>query len=167
MGGTSSGKTTFINGCINELTETEDRVFLLEDTPELQCNILNSVFLTTTHYVSMKMLLQSSMRLNPDRIIVGELRRGEETLELLKAWNSGHAGGVSTIHANDCQSGLMKLEQYLAEVVASDQKKTILEGVDIVVNLIKNEENKRVVREIKLLKDYNENKKEYVLEEIM
>ena len=113
------------------------------------------------------MLLQSSMRLNPDRIIVGELRRGEETLELLKAWNSGHAGGLSTIHANDCQSGLMKLEQYLAEVVASDQKKTILEGVDIVVNLIKNEENKRVVREIKLLKDYDENKKEYVLEEIM
>ena len=146
--------------------KTEDRDFLLEDTPELQCNILNSVFLTTTHYVSMKMLLQSSMRLNPDRIIVGELRRGEETLELLKAWNSGHAGGLSTIHANDCQSGLMKLEQYLAEVVASDQKKTILEGVDIVVNLIKNEENKRVVREIKLLKGYDENKKEYVLEEI-
>ena len=114
----------------------------------------------------MKMLLQSSMRLNPDRIIVGELRRGEETLELLKAWNSGHAGGLSTIHANDCQSGLMKLEQYLAEVVESDQKKTILEAVDIVVNLIKNEENKRVVREIKALKDYDEKKKEYVLEEI-
>ena len=106
------------------------------------------------------------MRLNPDRIIVGELRRGEETLELLKAWNSGHAGGLSTIHANDCQSGLMKLEQYLAEVVESDQKKTILEAVDIVVNLIKNEENKRVVREIKALKDYDEKKKEYVLEEI-
>ena len=83
----------------------------------------------------MKMLLQSSMRLNPDRIIVGELRRGEETLELLKAWNSGHAGGLSTIHANDCQSGLMKLEQYLAEIVESDQKKTILEAVDIVVNI--------------------------------
>ena len=114
----------------------------------------------------MKMLLQSSMRLNPDRIIVGELRRGEETLELLKAWNSGHAGGLSTIHAYDCQSGLMKLEQYLAEVVESDQKKTILEAVDIVVNLIKNEENKRVVREIKALKDYDEKKKEYVLEEI-
>ena len=114
----------------------------------------------------MKMLLQSSMRLNPDRIIVGELRRGEETLELLKAWNSGHAGGLSTIHANDCQSGLMKLEQYLTEVVESDQKKTILEAVDIVVNLIKNEENKRVVREIKVLKDYDEKKKEYVLEEI-
>ena len=114
----------------------------------------------------MKMLLQSSMRLNPDRIIVGELRRGEETLELLKAWNSGHAGGLSTIHANDCQSGLMKLEQYLAEIVESDQKKTILEAVDIVVNLIKNEENKRVVREIKALKDYDEKKKEYVLEEI-
>ena len=114
----------------------------------------------------MKMLLQSSMRLNPDRIIVGELRRGEETLELLKAWNSGHAGGLSTIHANDCQSGLMKLEQYLAEVVESDQKKTILEAVDIVVNLIKNEENKRVVREIKALKDYDEKKKEYILEEI-
>ena len=106
------------------------------------------------------------MRFNPDRIIVGELRRGEETLELLKAWNSGHAGGLSTIHANDCQSGLMKLEQYLAEVVESDQKKTILEAVDIVVNLIKNEENKRVVREIKALKDYDEKKKEYILEEI-
>ena len=77
----------------------------------------------------MKMLLQSSMRLNPDRIIVGELRRGEETLELLKAWNSGHAGGLSTIHANDCQSVLMKLEQYHAEVVGSDQKKTRLEAV--------------------------------------
>ena len=60
----------------------------------------------------------------------------------------------------------MKLEQYLAEVVESDQKKTILEAVDIVVNLIKNEENKRVVREIKALKNYDEKKKEYVLEEI-
>ena len=59
----------------------------------------------------MKMLLQSSMRFNSDRIIVGELRRGEETLGLLKAWNLGHAGGLSTIHANDCQSVLMKLEQ--------------------------------------------------------
>ncbi|WP_280109829.1 ATPase, T2SS/T4P/T4SS family [Sebaldella termitidis] len=52
----------------------------------------NSVFLTTTYHVSMKMLLQSSMRFNSDRIIVGELRRGEETLGLLKAWNLGHAG---------------------------------------------------------------------------
>ena len=77
----------------------------------------------------MKMLLQSSMRFNSDRIIVGELRRGEETLGLLKAWNLGHAGGLSTIHANDCQSVLMKLGQYHAEVVGSDQKKTRLEAV--------------------------------------
>ena len=114
----------------------------------------------------MKMLLQSSMRFNPDRIIVGCVQKWRGNLGTAQSMNSGHVWGLSTIHANDCQSGLMKLEQYLAEVVESDQKKTILEAVDIVVNLIKNEENKRVVREIKALKNYDEKKKEYVLEEI-
>ena len=110
VGGTSSGKTTFINGCINELSGTEDRVFLLEDTPELQCNIQNSVFLTTTHHVSMKMLLQSSMRFNPDRIIVGCVQKWRGNIGTAQSMNSGHVWGLSTIHANDCQSVLMKLE---------------------------------------------------------
>ena len=109
VGGTSSGKTTFANACLNVLKDSGDRIIILEDTPELQCSADDTVKLQTTETEQMIELLQSTMRLNPTRIIVGELRKGIDTLELLKAWNSGHSGGMSTIHANDCLGGLLKL----------------------------------------------------------
>lgn len=165
VGGTGSGKTTFINACLQVLNNSDERLFILEDTRELQVSCINKNFLTTTYYVNMNSLLKTCMRMNPDRIIVGELRSGEVTLELLKAWNSGHSGGLSTIHANDALGGLHKLEQYLLEVTEANMSKLIATSIDIIVYLEK-ENNVRKVKEIKLLKEFDNNINDYVLKEI-
>ena len=99
-GGTGSGKTTLANAVIAEIVSTspEDRMVILEDTSEIQCAAENAVCLHTSDAVDMARLLKSTMRLRPDRIIVGEVRDGA-ALTLLKAWNTGHPGGVTTIHS--------------------------------------------------------------------
>lgn len=162
VGGTGSGKTTFTNACLNILKDTTDRIIILEDTDELQCPTPNQVKLKSTAIIEMKLLLQSSMRMNPIRIIVGELRRGKETQELLKAWNSGHSGGLSTIHADDCRGGLLKLKQYLQEETEGDNSLMIANSVHVMINIIK-ENNRRYVREIMEINGYDEEKKKYLL----
>ncbi|TIS32436.1 MAG: P-type conjugative transfer ATPase TrbB, partial [Mesorhizobium sp.] len=115
-GGTGSGKTTLANAVIAEIVETapEDRILILEDTAEIQCAAENAVALHTSDTIDMARLLKSTMRLRPDRIIVGEVRDGA-ALTLLKAWNTGHPGGVTTIHSNSAMSALRRLEQLTAE----------------------------------------------------
>ncbi|WP_348627961.1 P-type conjugative transfer ATPase TrbB [Mesorhizobium sp. M5C.F.Ca.IN.020.29.1.1] len=115
-GGTGSGKTTLANAVIAEIVETapEDRIVILEDTAEIQCAAENAVALHTSDTIDMARLLKSTMRLRPDRIIVGEVRDGA-ALTLLKAWNTGHPGGVTTIHSNSAMSALRRLEQLTAE----------------------------------------------------
>lgn len=165
VGGTSSGKTTFTNACLDVLKETTDRVLIIEDTPELICNVDNKVELVSTQNTSMNDLLKSAMRLTPDRIVVGEMRNGNVAIELLKLWNSGHDGGFSTIHAGSCQSGLLKLEQYLKEVTKGSQVIPILEAVHVVITMVK-ENNKRVLKEIKKVVGYDKDKEIYILEDI-
>ena len=131
----------------------------------MQCSADDTVKLQTTETEQMIELLQSTMRLNPTRIIVGELRKGIDTLELLKAWNSGHSGGMSTIHANDCLGGLLKLEQYLDEEIETDMSLLIANSVNIIINIIRGR-NRRYVREIKEVKGYDKKEKEYILEDI-
>ena len=98
-GGTSTGKTTLTNALLAEVAKTGDRVVLIEDTRELQCAAPNLVALRTKDgVVSLSDLVRSSLRLRPDRIPIGEVR-GAEALDLLKAWGTGHPGGVGTIHA--------------------------------------------------------------------
>ena len=104
IGGTGSGKTTFINACLNEFSESETRFIILEDTDEIQCSAPDTVKLESSEKTPMSRLMQSCMRLRPDVIIVGEMRSGEEVLSLLEAWNTGHNGGLSTVHANDWES---------------------------------------------------------------
>ncbi len=167
IGGTSSGKTTFVNACLKVLKGSKDRIAILEDTPELKIEVDNYLQIETNDKYTMKIGLEDTMRMNVDRIIVGELRRGEESLDLLNAWNSGHEGGLSTIHANQgILSGLIKLESYIGQVTQRDQKNAILEAVNILVNVVKTKDNKRVVREIAELKGYDKEKKEYILESI-
>lgn len=116
VGGTGSGKTTLanaINGAIAQLCPL-DRVVAIEDTKELQIPVENKVLLRTSENVSMQRLLRATMRLRPDRIIVGEVRGGE-AYTLLKAWNSGHPGGMATIHADSAAEGLQKLTDYVFE----------------------------------------------------
>lgn len=166
IGGTSSGKTTFVNACLDELKDTKDRVFLIEEIPELKCDAANKVELIVSEELSMQNLIQRSMRLNPSRITIGELRKGEETQSLLKAWNSGHPGGFSTIHADSCQDGLTKLEQYLSEVnVGYMQSYVIASSVNILV-FMASENGKRMVKEVKILKKYDKKNQEYILEDV-
>lgn len=135
-GGTGSGKTTLANSIVAEIVRAapEDRLLILEDTAEIQCNAENAVFLHTSDAVDMARLVKSTMRLRPDRIIVGEVRDGA-ALTLLKAWNTGHPGGVATIHSNTATSALRRLEQLTAEVSQQPMHEVIGEAVDLVVSI--------------------------------
>jgi type IV secretion system protein TrbB len=98
-GGTSTGKTTLVNALLAEIATTGDRIVLIEDTRELQCAAPNLVaFRTKDGAASLSDLVRSSLRLRPDRIPIGEVR-GAEALDLLKAWATGHPGGVGKLHA--------------------------------------------------------------------
>jgi type IV secretion system protein VirB11 len=116
VGGTGTGKTTLTNGIIQTIADVspQHRLVILEDTVEIQCRSANVVQLRTSDTVTMQQLLRATMRLRPDRIIVGEVR-GAEALALLKAWNTGHPGGVATVHANGAEAGLLRLEQLVEE----------------------------------------------------
>lgn len=132
-GGTSSGKTTLANALLAEMANRDERVILIEDTRELQCAARDQVALRTrTSSVTMADLVRSTLRLRPDRIIVGEVRGGE-ALDLLKAWNTGHPGGIATLHANSARSALDRLEQLVQEAVISVSRQLIADAVDIVV----------------------------------
>lgn len=116
VGATGSGKTTLANAVLDEVAKAapHDRLIAIEDTLELQVNVANHVLLRSNSAIDMQRLLRATMRLRPDRIVVGEVRGGE-ALTLLKAWNTGHPGGLATIHANSAQAGLLRLRQLIYE----------------------------------------------------
>jgi type IV secretion system protein VirB11 len=131
-GGTSSGKTTLANALLAELAARDERVILIEDTRELQCAAPDTVALRTrTGLVAMADLVRSTLRLRPDRIIVGEVRGGE-ALDMLKAWNTGHPGGIATVHANSAPAALSRLEQLIQEAVVTAPRRLIAEAIDLV-----------------------------------
>jgi P-type conjugative transfer ATPase TrbB len=132
-GGTSSGKTTLANALLAEIAKLDERVILIEDTRELQCSAADCVALRTKPGVAnMTALVRSTLRLRPDRIIVGEVRGGE-ALDMLKAWNTGHPGGIATIHANSARAALYRLEQLIQETVMSVPRRLIAETIDLIV----------------------------------
>jgi type IV secretion system protein VirB11 len=134
-GGTSTGKTTLVNALLAEVAKTADRVVLIEDTRELQCAAPNLVALRTKDGVaSLSDLVRSSLRLRPDRIPVGEVR-GAEALELLKAWGTGHPGGIGTIHAGSALGALRRLEQLIQEAVITVPRALIAETINLIVVL--------------------------------
>jgi type IV secretion system protein VirB11 len=135
VGGTSSGKTTLVNALLAEVADLGERVLILEDTRELKCAAADCVALRTKPGVaSLADLVRSTLRLRPDRIIVGEVR-GPEALDMLKAWNTGHPGGVTTVHANSAEAGLYRLEQLVQEAVVTVPRDLIAEAIDLVVFL--------------------------------
>ena len=134
-GGTSTGKTTLANALLLEIALTGDRVLMLEDTVELQCRADDHVPLQTRRgLASMADLVRSALRLRPDRIVVGEVRGGE-ALDLLKAWGTGHPGGIATLHAGSARGALTRLEQLIQEVVVTVPQALIAESVDLIVFL--------------------------------
>ena len=135
VGGTSSGKTTLVNALLADVAESGDRIILIEDTRELHCAAEDCVSLRTKPGVaSLDDLVRSTLRLRPDRIIVGEVR-GAEALDMLKAWNTGHPGGITTLHANSAMSGLYRLEQLIQEAVITVPRRLIADAIDVVVFL--------------------------------
>jgi len=146
-GGTGTGKTTLANALLAEVAKHGDRLILIEDTRELQCTAADWVALRTRDgAVTMRDLVRSSLRLRPDRIIVGEVRGGE-ALDLLKAWNTGHPGGIATIHANDLPGALIRLERLALEATHHIARDLIAEAVDIVI-LLSGRGSERRVSEI-------------------
>lgn len=134
VGGTGSGKTTFVNALIRSLSEVcpDDRLVILEDTMELQSLSANTQFYRTSDDVDMTRLLRMTMRMRPDRILIGEVRDGA-ALALLKAWNTGHPGGIATVHANSAEEGLYRLEELIAEATIAPKQRLIGHAVDLIV----------------------------------
>ncbi|HIX40210.1 MAG TPA: P-type conjugative transfer ATPase TrbB [Candidatus Desulfovibrio intestinigallinarum] len=149
VGGTSSGKTTFVNAVIRELDELcpDDRLLILEDTRELQSSAPNVVFFQTTEKVGMRELAATCMRYRPTRILVGEVRDGA-ALELLKLWNTGHPGGIGTFHADSAEEALPRLEELVEEAGVGCKSALIGRAVDLVVFMTRTSDNTRRLQSI-------------------
>ncbi|WP_295380753.1 P-type conjugative transfer ATPase TrbB [uncultured Pseudacidovorax sp.] len=145
-GGTSTGKTTLANALLDEVAQTRDRVLVLEDTVELQCRSDDHVSLRAEPgTATMADLVRATLRLRPDRIVVGEVR-GAEALDLIKAWGTGHPGGIATVHANSAAGALTRLEQLIQEVSLTVPRALIAEAVNVVVHLTGRGQARRVRR---------------------
>ena len=163
VGGTNTGKTTFTNAIIKAMSNNDptERHYIVEEVGELQSENKNVVFVKVLPGIfSTKDALKSAMRFNPDRIIFGELR-GAEAFDLLNAFNSGHPGGVTTVHANDCHGGLDKVETYILYEYDRPMSKLIARTINVVITLgfVK---NKRKLNSIAEVKDFKNG--EYILE---
>ena len=187
VGGTGSGKTTFCNALLKAVAEEDylSRVIIIEDVRELQCEVKDKVYMTVPppsleitddrFLITTAKLLKSSMRRSPERICVGEVRDGDTALNLLSAWNSGHPGGICTIHADDAMGGLDKLEQYILMSNKTPNKQMISRTVNVIVsiqagNIFDQNEQKwkriRKVEEIKSVEQYVETTGKYYLQEL-
>lgn len=147
VGGTGTGKTTLTNAIIHEISEQfpDDRIVIIEDTAEIQCAVQNKLCFTTSQTVSMTQLLKTTLRARPDRILVGEVR-GPEALDLLDAWSTGHPGGVGTIHADDADSALTRLNSLVTRNPAhpKDIDKLIAQTVQMIVHIAKTPTSREV-----------------------
>ena len=146
-GGTGSGKTTLANALLAEPSFADDRVFLIEDTPELQCSAWDLVATLTRRYpvvIGVVDLVRDALRMRPDRIVIGEMREGSAALETLKAWNTGHPGGLSTIHANSATETLARIEDLIAELGSAVPRRMIAQAVDVVVHIRRTSQGRRI-----------------------
>ena len=165
-GSTGSGKTTLVNALLLEMAkeaETE-RFVLLEDTYELRCEARNCLHLHTSSHVDLLALARATMRLRPDRIVVGEVR-GAEAYTLLKVWNTGHRGGVTTLHANSAEGALTRLELLVEEAGAKEQRSLIGETIDVVL-FVERTAKGRKLAQILVVNGYDRESKQYLTEQL-
>lgn len=165
VGGTNSGKTTLCNAILNEISKYNERIIILQDTNELQCTCENRLFLRSTKHTSIKDLLVSTLRRTPKRIVVGEVRTGEVAQDLVDAWNTGHGGGVSTIHANDGLSGLTRLSNLISRISKSSLKEDIGDAIDLVIDIQIRGVYRKVQGVIKV-KGYDKKEEKFIFEKI-
>ena len=135
-GGTGTGKTTLANAVLNEISaiSPDHRIVIIEDVLELQCSVKNTVFLRTSANIDQVSLLRATLRLRPDRIVVGEVR-DKSALALLKAWNTGHPGGIGTVHANSTGAALVRVGQLIQEAGVPAAPELISEAVNLVISI--------------------------------
>lgn len=134
-GATGSGKTTLLNACLQHLAEIapETRLLTIEDTPEIRAPLKNAIALRSSKNVAMDHLLVSALRLAPDRIVVGEVREGQVLMTLIKAWNTGHPGGLVTLHANSGTEVIPRLRMLATEVMQTDPTPALMECLDVII----------------------------------
>lgn len=166
VGGTGSGKTTLTNAIIESISKLtpNDRILIIEDTAEIQCSAQNKVISRTTKKVSMQDLVKSSLRERPDRVLIGEIR-GKEALDLITIWNTGHPGGVATVHANSAYEALRRLERLLAQANAHNMEEEIAQAINTII-FIKKTPTGRVVEEILEMQSYNREQHKYITNSI-
>ena len=166
-GGTGSGKTTLANALIAEMVHQfpDERHVIIEDTREIQCTAPNAVFFHTTDDVSMTKCLKQTLRFRPTRIHVGEVR-DEAALDLLDAWNTGHSGGISTVHANSALQGLSRVRGLVSRSPSAPRcvEEVIGEAVQVLVFIERTPSGRRI-REILAVDGYSIQKQEYQLSE--
>ncbi|HEX8884689.1 MAG TPA: P-type conjugative transfer ATPase TrbB [Noviherbaspirillum sp.] len=147
IGGTGSGKTTLVNAVIHQMVrcDPDERIVILEDTGEIQSAAVNCVQYHTSAEVTMTALLRTTLRMRPDRILIGEVR-GAEALDLLDAWNTGHEGGAATLHANNAAAGLARLKSLISRNAAApaEIEPLIGEAVHVVVHIVRTPEGRRI-----------------------
>ena len=151
-GGTGSGKTTFAGALINEMvmgSDQSERYVIIEDTLEIQCRAENLVQLHTSEAIDLTRLVRATMRLRPDRIIIGEVR-GAEALALLKAWLTGHPGGVTTIHANSARAALTRLSSLVQEAGVPPQPELIAETINLIAFIVRTPKGRKVTELVRL-----------------
>ena len=167
VGGTGSGKTTLANALIAEMVRQfpDERHVIIEDTREIQCTAQNAVFFHTTNDVSMTKCLKQTLRFRPTRIHVGEVR-DEAALDLLDAWNTGHSGGISTVHANSALQGLSRVRGLVSRSPSAPRcvEEVIGEAVQVLVFIERTPSGRRI-REILAVDGYSIQKQEYQLSE--
>jgi len=137
IGGTGSGKTTLTNALLAEPAIVNDRVVIIEDTAELRCAARDSISMLTKvipPIVTMGDLARVTLRLRPDRIIVGEVRDGA-ILEMIKLWNTGHPGGIATLHANSPRDALYRIEDLVGEVTERVPQRQIGATINLIVEI--------------------------------
>jgi P-type conjugative transfer ATPase TrbB len=167
-GGTSSGKTTLVNALLQKVAECKDRVLIIEDTAELQCPAENKLeILVQPPVYSWRQAVMDAMRLRPDRIIVGEVRDGAAH-DLAKAWNTGHPGGVATIHANSTRGMLDRFCSLVEEVVPTAPRETIAETIQVCVHMRRDPAHKsgRSISGVDLVRGYERATRQWLLEPV-
>ena len=165
-GGTGTGKTTLINAMLDEIAKQfcNERIAILEDTIELQCNIANKIQLHTSDQRSMDDLLYYCLRLRPDRIVIGEVRRSKETQAYIRALNTGHQGGIASVHSNDARCGLLRIEQLIQETGMAAIPEAIIQAINVVIFIERSTKSPvgRQVKEILEVKGYNFVTRQYI-----
>ena len=149
IGATGAGKTTLLNALIAHLLKVlpHERLGIIEDEPELQISAPNAVRRVVRGKADMRRHVREMLRMRPDRIIVGEVR-GAEALDLLKAFNTGHSGGFTTIHANSAAAALLRLESLIEEAGVPPSARLIAETINLLIFISRRPDGARRIEEM-------------------